>query len=202
MHRFSLHCAGLLFLISPSGVAIVRASPVNTITVGAGSENDGGPTIPFATKSFSGSLEEWVVADTTNPFGAGDLDFIFQVTDISGSIKTVSTFNCCYGTEGETFFAGMTTGFGSGTEAPTSLFDGFDFNFGPGMTVGTSVDLIMQTDEDQTHSALFFITGANGKKVEFEGIGPLPEPRSVALLLGCLFAVALVVRRRFRVSQG
>ena len=58
------------------------------ITVGPGSSVVDTATVSFATPEFSGSVEEWAVSDTTNPFSPGRLDVIYQVTDLSGSIQT------------------------------------------------------------------------------------------------------------------
>jgi hypothetical protein len=185
---------------------IASASPINTITVGPGSSVIDGTSVSFALPSVSGSLKEWVVSDTTNPFLAGDLDFIFQVTESSGSLQTIAITSCCFGIG---FDGGITTGYGSsGTETPTSLSttlveglnatSGPEFTFGSGMTVGTSVDLILQTAAGEDHNALLNI---NGVAEDIEVLGPLPEPRSEVLPLGCIFVVALLVTKRFHVRS-
>ncbi len=205
----------VLVLLAASFVfaLIASASSINTITVGPGSTvvaggNTvyGGYILPFASPSASGSLEEWVVSDTTNPFGSGALDFIFQLTVSSGSLQTFDTTSCCLFPSGGPilFDGGITTGYGSpGTETPTSfsttLVEGLDdtwgpvFTFGSGITTGTSVDLILQTSTGYLHSAFVQI---NGVTQDYTVYGPLPEPRSAVFLLGCIFAVGLLVNRR------
>lgn len=177
------------------------ADPISTITVGPDSTVIDSDSHRFTSPSFSGSLEEWVVSDTTNPFYPGALDFIFQVTDFSGSIQTVSIKSCCFYLG---FDGGITTGYGSGTETPSSfsaaLVGGLDgtsgpvFTFGSGMTVGTSVDLILQTGVSYDHPGFLYINGLT----EGFAYGPLPEPRSIGLVLGVFFGLGLLLTRRFR----
>jgi hypothetical protein len=180
---------------------VASADPINTITVGPGSTVVDGASASFSLPSVTGSLQEWVVSDTTNPFNPGDLDFIFQLTDSSGSLQTFAMTSCCLGVG---YVGGITTGYGFGTETPTSFGTivnglegtyGPEFTFSPGMTVGTSVDLILQTGTSLFHSALLDING----KPEFIGvIGPLPEPKSIGLVVGGFFALGLLLMRRFR----
>jgi hypothetical protein len=182
---------------------IASGDPINTITVGPGSTVvDGTPfSVAFSLPSVSGSLVEWVVSDTTN--GPGDLDFIFQVTVSSGSLKSFAMTSCC----GAGFAGGITTGYGSpGTETPSSfgtIVSGLDetsgpeFTFGSGMTVGTSVDLILQSSTGLDHTALLNINGTPDPEV-ITVLGPLPEPKSIGLVLGGCFALGLFLMRQFR----
>src|SRR5437879_4826184 len=46
--------------------------------------------VPLLFDSATGSVREIVVADADNPFGAGDLSFVLQVTATSGSITDIA----------------------------------------------------------------------------------------------------------------
>jgi hypothetical protein len=180
---------------------IASADPVNVITVGPGSTLIGFATISstFTLPSVSGVMNEWVVSDTTNPYYSSALDFIFQVTDSTGSLQEFAMTSCCF----DLFNAGITSGYGvAGTETPSSIIgvtgldgtSGPGFIFGSGMTVGTSVDLIIQTDTSYLDTAFFQVDGVT------KGFawGPLPEPKYIGLVLGGFFALGLLLMRQFR----
>jgi hypothetical protein len=189
------------FLVATFVFALIAgADPISVITVGPGSTiiDDSG-IHPVATSSYSGAIEEWVVSDTTNPLDPGGLDFIFQVTDFSGSIKSFGMTSCCF----TVFNAGITSGYGSGTETPSSIGASGpgtlpEFIFGSGMSVGTSVDLIDQTNTGYYKSAYFQINGVT----EGGAVGPLPEPKAIGLVLGGFFGLGLLLTHRFRTKEA
>jgi hypothetical protein len=173
----------------------------SAIVVGAGSTTEVslGPTA-FSAATFAGTVSEWVVSDTST----GDLDFIYQVTETSATsgIATMSVTNYSNTTNN----VGTTTGYGAaGTINPTTISEtatggAINFNFGASMPLGTTVDLIVQTNA--TSYAGGGINFIDGSVASVSGYGPAPEPGSVGLLLGGLFGLGLFVTRRFRVQQS
>ena len=189
-------------LLTPGGAPVAPSA----ITVGGGSTTDvtlGSTPFTSLPPSFAGSVNEWVVSDTST---GGELDFIYQVTETGnggGGIQNMSVTNFSSTINN----AGYTTGYGIAPTLPATDVSvvsqtggAVTFNFGAGLPLGTTVDLIVQTNATQYPAGA--INFNDGGIASVTGYGPTPEPGSVGLLLGGLFGLGLFVTRRFRVQQS
>jgi hypothetical protein len=196
-------------LLTPGGSAALSG-----VTVGAGSTLEASVTDPYNVGTGGnqdvGSVTEWVVADSTNPFGAGDLDFIYQVTSLTvgdASKLTLSNYSSLTTFVGDGVGAtcAVCTGDVAGTVAPSGSVinngaGGVSFNYptviSPG---GSSYLMYIQT------SASAYVAGniavIDNTTANLSGFAAAPEPGSVGLLLGGLFGLGLFVTRRFRAQK-
>jgi hypothetical protein len=162
-----------------------------------------------------------VYSDPSNPFAAGNLDFVYQVTNVSGNDfigrVTAGVFSGFMTDVGFTATGSALPGglFIDGTQAPqlvsrsTVLNNGatvgFAYDapasstFGPGTT---STALIIETDAKNFKAGnVNVIDDVVGSTAAFEPAGAVatPEPSSVALTL---VGVGLVFVMRKRIGQG
>jgi hypothetical protein len=192
-------------LLAPNGSTGALGSTLNPVT---------GPVLVSVVNEAynlgggdTGTVSEWVVADANNTFGAGDLDFIYQVT-VTGP-PTVSDIGrltgSSYGSQTTDVYDGGWAGTVPGTVAPINATNtgtgGVAFNFSPTIKGGsTSYQLIVETSVTGYVAGSIGLLDTNGGTVA--GYAPSPEPGSVGLLLGGLFGLGLFVTRRFRVQQS
>jgi hypothetical protein len=156
-----------------------------------------------------GSVTEWVVSDANNTFGAGDLDFIYQVTiDGAGDASKLTVSNYAslttdvYDALGTACAAcaGDVAGTVSASTASNNGVGGISFNFLPVVPKNTtSYLLIVETGATQWVPGQ--ISVIDNTTANLGGFAPAPEPGSVGLLLGGLFSLGLFVRR-FRTQQS
>jgi hypothetical protein len=156
--------------------------------------------LPFSVSTLSGTVTEWVVTDS----GTGDLDFIYQLAETTGTSEQVSVQNFSSVT---TDVGYLTSGYGAaGTLAPGSITNVpggvIDFNFDPaGVGPGkTTYDLVVKTNATSYIPGMIEIQ--DGSQAFVVGYGPTPEPGSVGLLLGGLFGLGLIATRKFRAQQS
>jgi len=172
--------------------------------------------IPYTTigaSQFSGSGEELVLAgDATNPFGG--LDFIYQVSVTAGpsSMEAVSAANFvgqltdvgyCVGCPNVLAGAGAPTN-SPGVVSRTSDGSAVKFDFTSPNDVkaptGLTYDLVIKTGAKDFGAGTFEVLDGSSKTLN--GYAPTPEPVSSGLLLGGLFGLGLVVKRRFSPKQN
>jgi hypothetical protein len=216
---FGLLVSTFLFASLANATLLTPGGSVGTSTitcVGCTLVTDLTSPYSFGAGTDTGSVTEWVVSgDTTNPFGG--LDFIYQISVTAGDARTLTFSN--YAAVGTTNVGDNTggscavcAGAAAGTLAPDLAssnglggisFGSAKFNTGsssnllPGVT---SYLMYIQT------SAKAYVPGSIGildtVAGNTAGLGPVPEPGSVGLLLGGLFGLGLFVTRRFRAQQS
>jgi PEP-CTERM motif len=162
-----------------------------------------------------------VYSDPSNPFGAGDLDFVIQVTNVSGNDLigrvTAGVFSGFMTDVGFTATGSALPGglFVDGTQAPQLvsrspvvpnngatvgfIYDGLaPSTFAPGTT---STALIIQTDAmNFTAGNVNVIDDVTGSTAGFEPAVVTPEPSSaILMLLGV--GLGFVTRKRIGIGQ-
>ncbi len=196
--------------LAPGGSVGAAAvpNPVPIILADTGLE-----AFSFGSPLATGIVREIVVADSSNPFGAGKLSFVYQFRVVTGDVARLSGSS----------YAGVLTDVGinipmapfftSGTAMPSTidrsagLGDVVGFNFIPPVTPDggssdTSFELIIRTD------AFTFVAGSigviDGGSETLSGFAPTPghafqtpEPASIVLLgLGAAGICAYGWKRR------
>ena len=179
---------------------------------------DTGP-LAFTANSgtFSGTLEEWVVQD----LNTGDLDFLYQVVNSSGSADAIEHMSvtgysgyttdvgfCSNPGGGGAFPCGNPLG-GSGTLAPSFIVHSsgsvVDFSFlTAGIAPGVQTyDLVIKTNAEYYGSGTAnLIDGGVTSLTTYAPTTATPEPATTGLFLGGVFGVGLFVARKFRVQQN
>ncbi len=174
-------------------------------------------TTPFSNADESGSVLAAVISDPNNTFGAGDLDFVYQIDNNSASIDglerlSASTFtgyqtDVGYATNGSL----LGNGFLDGTVAPQTVDRAFanvvGFTFSPLNTVAPGSDSVVLVIET---NATGFTTGTvaitDGLSTNLSGFSPngdpspTPEP-SMTLLAGAGLLALVAVRKKFARAQ-
>lgn len=116
-------------ILAPGGVG-----PPDPLVVGSSTLLASGTDAYIATDTpnpgqISGTIAYGVVSDPLNVFGAGDLDFLYQVQQNSAATDSIETIAA-------TSFAGFSVD--AGIAAPGSVITGLN-GFGPGTVVPTTV---------------------------------------------------------------
>ena len=169
--------------------------------LGPGSAVVGTTTTPFSSAGFfTGSLTTTVYTDTTNPFGAGKLTFVYQVTNNAGSNNPLTRLSV-------DSYAGFQTdasyispgGWAPGSiDRPSAAVVGFNFGVGgPGALPAntTSAQLVVQTDATTFGPAAVQVLGG-GQANDIASYAPaVPEPASLGLIAA---AGVFALRRRSR----
>jgi hypothetical protein len=170
---------------------------------------------PFSNANENGTALAAVISDPNNPFGAGNLDFVYQIDNNTASLdgleRLVATTFTGYATDVGFATNGSALGFGfvDDTIAPTSVDRPFanevGFNFSALNTVapGTSSELLVI----KTNSTMFapgsvaIIDGLSTNLSGFSPAGaPTPEP-SMKLFVGAGLAAVVALRKRFIRAQ-
>jgi len=205
--------AGLMLGALGSSAMAVLIAPGQTLpTAGAGVFGGGlvfdtGPQ-PFAGVDvnnnvvFTGLLDSKVYTDPTNPFGAGDLDFVYQFSnDNNLNNDNILHFSA-------TSFLGYLTNadFAAGTGTPTdfpttverdSVGDTLDFNFPLSSAVypgTTSADLVVQTNAKTFQIGIASLQ--DGGNVSLPAPAPLSVPEPTTIAIAGFGLCALGMRRR------
>ncbi|HMD47937.1 MAG TPA: PEP-CTERM sorting domain-containing protein [Bryobacteraceae bacterium] len=169
---------------------------------------------PFSNANESGDVLAGVISDPNNTFGAGNLDFVYQIVNNPGSIdgleRLVATSFTGYQTDVgfATNGSAIGNGFADGTVAPTGVDRPFanevGFNFSALNTVAPGTDsvlLVVETNSTEfTSGTVAIIDGLSTNLAGFAPTGvPTPEP-SMSMLVG-LGLLALVGARKFVRAQ-
>jgi hypothetical protein len=174
--------------IAPGGsvAAALVPNPSGTILADTGLIS-----FSYGSPLSTGTIRQIVIADAGNPFGAGDLSFVYQVSVATGDVGRVTGSS----------FAQFLTDVGintpvapfitTGTAMPSVITrspgagDVIGFDFTPsivpdGGSSDTSVALIIRTDATAFQPGSIGVIDGGGQTLS--GFAPIPEPASVALL--------------------
>jgi hypothetical protein len=177
-----------------------------TLLIDTGPQSFTGNYTPPGDIAFTGDLDTKVYSDPSNPFGAGDLDFVYQFTNIDSDNPDddddpINHFSIA-SYSGVSTDADYVAGSGVGSNFPSTMSrntqnagDTIDFNFPVASVVlpgQTSVQLVIDTNAKAWNYDLASIQG--GGNVSIAAPAPVPEPATVAI---AGFAMcALGMRRR------
>jgi hypothetical protein len=198
------------FLAANFGATVADTGIIPVIGMAAGVE------------TYRAQVREIVVLDLTGGC-PGCLDFLYQIKRVSGglgpgalndAINQVTVTNYAPSTTDVGYCSACTdliANGGGGYYAPTSesrsggIGDTVRWNFDIPVTGGIdslreSYVLVVKTN--RTAVVPGSISLIDGGVATVPGLGPVPEPASVGLLLGSLFGAGLFVARRFRVVQS
>jgi len=159
---------------------------------------------------YTGTFQEFVVLD---PGNSTTMDFLYQFQDLTGDAinhMTTTGYTGFTTDVGYDPFETMTVYFGDPMVLPDSVNRsssgstiGFDFTTNGGVPNG-SVSQLLVINTNATSYALTgtvnFIDGAVASMVDYAPT-TTPEPASLGLLLGGLFAAGLFFARRFQVKH-
>ncbi len=199
----SLGCAGFATadtaMPTPQGGGLVTPVPMLNPNGALLATTSGALDSP----TFTGSYTASVYRDMSNVFGAGDLDFLYTFTDLTGdSVEriTVGNFN------GFTVEAGVLTYNPGGTVSPESVAFamngavGYNFINSPVANGKTTVGLLVETNATQyTSGYVSAIDNQSGNAIGYQPMAATPEPTSLALFGTGLLGVVGVARRKFNV---
>ena len=169
-------------------------------------------TGPFNSGLIMGTYTAAVFSDPNNPFGAGDLDFVYQVANSASSQDAIIRLTAINFTGFLTDVGYTATGsaipgglFVNGTTSPVSVdrsFGGDTVGFQMGMAPNgilpgaTSVALLIETNATAFHAGnLNMIDGGTTTVAAF---APVPEPAAGTLLLlgiTTVFGIKRLLRR-------
>ena len=195
---------------APAAHAIVldpgtSGSP-DLLSLGAGSTlvaNTG--SLAFSNIAFSGTIDEWVYQDKTNPFGSGDLTWVIQVANSTSSTDAIGRV-----TAGN--FAGFMTDVGDngGANAP-DLVDrdtpghtiGFSWAETGGLLVGDTSDFLL-IDTNATRFIPGTLAVIDSETSDLAGYQPsaVPEPANWAMMLIGFAGLGVAGYRGSRKSAG
>jgi hypothetical protein len=163
---------------------------------------------------MSGASEAAVFSDPTNTFGAGDLDFVYQVSNSAGSTDSIGRLTA-------SSFLGYSTDVGytsTGSALDSSFVDGsvapeLVDRVSPGGVIGfgynaplfdsvspgeTSNVIVIETDATNFQAgSLNIIDGGVTTVAAYEPTGPPSVPEPNFLLLLCMGLLALAGFRQF-----
>jgi hypothetical protein len=194
----------LVAVATPSFATPTPLAPGGTVAPGT----DGGSFATLATASYNfnfagdtGTVTEWVGNLDTNPFGASDLAFVYQITVTSGTISALSAAN--FGNAlTDVAYAGCGIGGcnGFGSIAPTSATRSGNGNvvrflFNPELT-GGQVTYALEIETNATQYGNGSVGLIDGSAQGFPGFAPVPEPASLSLLGTGLLALGGGLRKK------
>ena len=189
-------------LLAPGGTVV----PVSADAAGSLLADTGLMAFSFGTPLVTGTVRELVVADTLNPFGSGDLTFIYQVSDATGDVGRLTGSSFAGWLTDVSVFTGHPP-LVAGSASPITIDrtigagDVVGFNFSPKLFPGdTSLALLIRTNATTFGAGSIGVIDGGGTTLV--GFAPAPEPAYAGLLLGGLFGLGLLVARRFQAKQN
>jgi hypothetical protein len=170
---------------------------------------------PFSNANETGTVVAGVISDPNNTFGAGNLDFVFQIDNNAASIdgleRLVATTFTGYVTDVGYATNGSALGgpFLDGSVAPVEVDRPFanevGFSFSPLNTVAPGSDsLVLVIETNATQFAPGNVAIIDGLSTNLSGYSPAgtatPEP-SMSMLVGLGFAALAGVRKFVQARQ-
>jgi hypothetical protein len=201
--------ASLFLVTNATAIVLVPGSgPVapSLLSVGAGATLEASIVdAPFVSllgaSDFSGTYSAWVFKDPTNTFAPGDLTFVYETSNNSGSSEDINRITVSN-------FTGFMTNVGFGNTAGTLAPNTVDrtssgpigFSFFDGIVPGeTSNLMIVETNARLLTSGHISMIN-NGVSLNDAFQPAIPEPSTWAMVLMGFMAVAFstLMRRRLR----